>query len=127
MSQAQQSSDADYPITIEATRGRVVVRAGGQLLADTTGRPVHVPSWREIPARGAALFGAVAAGVYEDIGAAIQATRPSSSRTYTPEPAATEVYDGVYAIYRTLYDTLGRSQVNLLHDLKRIRSRTREG
>jgi L-ribulokinase len=68
------------------------------------------------------LFGAVAAGVYDDIGAAIEATRPSSSRTYAPEPAAKDVYDRVYAIYRTLYDTLGRSEVELLHGLKKIRA-----
>jgi L-ribulokinase len=95
-----------------------------QLIADTSGLTVHVPSWGEIPARGAALFGAVAAGVYDDIDAAIEATRPSSSRTYTPEPAATEVYDRVYAIYRTLYETLGRSDVELLHGLKQIRAQT---
>jgi L-ribulokinase len=70
------------------------------------------------------LFGAVAAGVYDDIGAAIEATRPSSSRTYTPDPVATEVYDGVFAIYRELYDTLGRSRVTLMHDLKGIRAQT---
>ncbi len=93
-----------------------------QLIADTSGLTVHVPSWREIPARGAALFGAVAAGVHDDIGAAIDATRPSSSRTYTPEPAAKEVYDRVYAIYRTLYESLGRSEVELLHGLKAIRA-----
>ncbi|HTU97767.1 MAG TPA: ribulokinase [Solirubrobacteraceae bacterium] len=95
-----------------------------QLIADTSGLTVHVPSWREIPARGAALFGAVAAGIHEDIDAAIEATRPSSSRTYTPEPAAKDVYDRVYAIYRTLYDSLGRSEVELLHGLKRIRAET---
>jgi hypothetical protein len=32
------------------------------------------------------------------------------------------VYDRVYAIYRDLYETLGRSQVDLLHGLKRIRT-----
>jgi L-ribulokinase len=93
-----------------------------QLLADTSGLTVHVPSWREVPARGAALFGAVAAGIYDDIDAAIEATRPESSRTYTPEPAAKETYDRVYAIYRTLYETLGRSDVELLHGLKKIRA-----
>jgi L-ribulokinase len=95
-----------------------------QLLADTSGRSVHVPAWREIPARGAALFGAVAAGVYTDISTAVDATRPSSSRTYTPDSSATEVYDRVYAIYRSLYDALGRSSVELLHGLKRIRTQT---
>jgi L-ribulokinase len=98
-----------------------------QLIADTSGMTVHVPAWREIPARGAALFGAVAAGVYDDIDAAIAATRPSSSSTYTPDPAAKAVYDRVYAIYRTLYETLGRSDVALLHGLKKIRTEIAAG
>jgi L-ribulokinase len=96
-----------------------------QLLADTSGRDVHVPDAKEIPARGAALFGAVAAGVFDDIGAAIAATRPSSVRTYTPDPATKETYDAVYEIYRTLYEMLGRSEVRLLHDLKGIRAERR--
>jgi L-ribulokinase len=93
-----------------------------QLLADTSGRQVHVPEVSEIPARGAALFGAVAAGVYPDIGAAIDATRPKHVRTYEPDLNAKKTYDRVYEIYRTLYDTLGRSEVRLMHELKRIRS-----
>jgi L-ribulokinase len=92
-----------------------------QLLADTSGRRVHVPEVQEIPARGAALFGAVAAGVYDDIGAAITATRPERVRTYEPDLDAKKTYDRVYEIYRTLYDTLGRSEVRLVHELKRIR------
>jgi len=93
-----------------------------QLLADTSGREVLVPDSNEIPARGAALFGAVAAGVFADIESAISATRPKSLRTYTPDVEAKQIYDRVYAIYRSLYDTLGRSQVELLHGLKRIRT-----
>ena len=57
-----------------------------QLLADTSGREVHVPDVPEIPARGAALFGGVAAGKpIADIEAAVQATRPKSVRTYKPD------------------------------------------
>ena len=51
----------------------------------------------------------------------IEATRPTQVRTYRPDAAAKETYDRVYAIYRTLYDMLGRSEVRLLHELKRIR------
>jgi L-ribulokinase len=91
-----------------------------QLLADTSGRRVHVPEIAEIPARGAALFGAVAAGVFDDIGSAIEATRPKTVRTYEPDLEAKKTYDRVYEIYRTLYEFLGRSEVRLLHDLKRI-------
>ena len=93
-----------------------------QLIADTSGLPVHVPASEQIPARGAALFAAVAAGIYEDIDEAIEATRPSTARTYEPDRTATEVYDRVYAVYRSLYEMLGRSQVELLHELKRIRA-----
>jgi L-ribulokinase len=91
-----------------------------QLFADTSGRPVHVPASKEIPARGAALFGGVAAGVFSDIGAAVAATRPAIARTYTPDQTAKALYDRVYAIYRSLYDLLGREQVELLHGLKLI-------
>jgi L-ribulokinase len=93
-----------------------------QMIADTSGRPVHVPASSEIPARGAALFGAVAAGVFDGIGEAIEATRPSHARTYAPDRVAQGIYDQVYAIYRSLYDSLGAGQNHLMHDLKRIRT-----
>jgi L-ribulokinase len=93
-----------------------------QLLADTSGREVRVPAASEIPARGAALFGAVAAGYYDDIAGAVAATRPPTARTNRPDSEAKAIYDRVYGIYRGLYETLGRSQVELLHGLKRIRT-----
>jgi L-ribulokinase len=93
-----------------------------QLFADTSGLPVSVPASSEIPARGAGLFGAVAAGAFADIGAAIAATRPPTVRTYVPDSRAKETYDRVYAIYRDLYDLLGRSHVELVHELKSIRN-----
>jgi L-ribulokinase len=96
-----------------------------RLLADTSGRRVHVPEVREIPARGAALFGAVAAGAFEDIGSAIAATRPKRVKTYEPDLEAKKTYDRVYEIYRTLYEMLGRSEVRLMHELKRIRTERR--
>ncbi|MGI9184093.1 MAG: FGGY-family carbohydrate kinase, partial [Solirubrobacteraceae bacterium] len=96
-----------------------------QLLADVSGRPVSVPASSEIPARGAALFGAVAAGRFGGIGDAVAATRPDRARTFQPDPVAGAVYDRVYQIYRSLYETLGRSQVDLLHGLKHIRTQTR--
>jgi L-ribulokinase len=96
-----------------------------QLLADTSGLPVHIPAANEVPARGAALFGALAAGSFDDIGAAIAATRPAAARTYRPDRPAKAVYDDVYAIYRSLYERLGRTEVELLHGLKRIRAERR--
>ncbi len=91
-----------------------------QLIADTSGLVVSVPESSQIPARGAALFGAVAAGRFADISGAIAATRPGVARRYEPDPDAKAVYDRVYAIYRSLYERLGRSEAGLLHGLKRI-------
>jgi L-ribulokinase len=91
-----------------------------QLLADTSGLRVGVPDSTQIPARGAALFGAVAAGAFADIGAAIAATRPQLAHSYAPDADARAIYDRVYAIYRALYERLGRTDVELLHGLKRI-------
>ncbi len=91
-----------------------------QLLADTSGLRVSVPDSTQVPARGAALFGAVAAGAFPDIGSAIAATRPGIARSYAPDADAKAVYDRVYAIYRSLYERLGRTEVELLHELKRI-------
>jgi L-ribulokinase len=96
-----------------------------QLLADTSGLRVSVPASSQIPARGAALFGALAAGAFGDIAGAIAATRPQTARSYDPDPGAKAIYDEVYAIYRALYETLGRSQVELLHGLKRIHTERR--
>ncbi len=93
-----------------------------QLLADISGRPVHVPDSELIPARGAALFGAVAAGVYPSIDEAIAATRPADARVYAPRAEATETYDRVYPVYRRLYELLGHDEVGLLHALKGIRT-----
>ena len=93
-----------------------------QLIADTSSRRVDVPRSAEIPARGAALFGAVAAGAFADIAEAIAATGALSGTSYAPNPAATEVHDRVYAVYRDLYELLGRDRRDLLHQLKRIRA-----
>jgi L-ribulokinase len=98
-----------------------------QLIADTSGLVVRVPDSSEVPARGSALFGAVAAGVFDGISAAVAATRPSDALVYTPDEASKTIYDRVYEIYRSLYETLGASQVQLLHGLKAIATEIRRG
>ena len=96
-----------------------------QLLADTSGLRVSVPASTQVPARGAGLFGALAGGAFADIGEAIAATRPPMACSYEPDAAAKAIYDQVYAVYRSLYEQLGRSDVELLHSLKRISSERR--
>lgn len=104
-----------------------------QLFADITGRTVHVPSSSQIPARGAALFGAVAAhksglhdGGFSDTAEAVDRLRPGIASSYAPDAAAGAVYDRVYDVYRGLHDTLGDGHVEWLHALKGLRGEARE-
>jgi len=61
-----------------------------QLFADTSGLPVTVPASAQVPARGSALFGAVAAGPqasgFAGITEAARALRPGAKRTYARTP-----------------------------------------
>ena len=108
--------------------------SGADAAARRHHRPsVHVPDSDQIPARGAAMFGAVAAGTsglhdggFRDIAEAVQRLRPEIARSYAPDAAAAEVYDRVYEIYRGLHDALGQEHVEWLHGLKGLRRHTRE-
>lgn len=75
-----------------------------QIIADVTGCRVVVPAASEFGARGAALLAAVGLGWYASVSAAVQATEAAErpARVFTPQPAATAVYDRLYAVYRSL-------------------------
>lgn len=94
-----------------------------QLIADVSGRPVSVPAGKQVTARGAALFGAVAAGVFPDVASATQALRPAVARRYLPDRQAGVSYREVYAIFKALHDALGRDHAEWLHELRRIKHR----
>jgi L-ribulokinase len=99
-----------------------------QLLADVTGLSVTIPDSNLIPARGAALFGALAAGSelggFDEVDQAVSQLRPQTSHRYEPVVDKTAAYDEIYAVFRSLHDEFGRDHVEWLHRLKQIR---REG
>jgi L-ribulokinase len=98
-----------------------------QMVSDVTGRPVDVPASPQIPARGAALYGALAAGAaaggFDDIGEAVAKLRPATARSYAPDGTSGAVYDELYGVYRGLHDALGRDHVSWMHTLKDVRRR----
>ncbi len=100
-----------------------------QLYSDICGLPVTVRSSQEVPARGAALFGAVAAGSshggFDRIDEAIKALTPPIERRYLPDSSVASQYGESYNIYRTLYEYFGRDRVDLLHQLKQHRQNAR--
>jgi len=101
-----------------------------QIYADVTGRPMKVSRSAQTPALGAAIAGAVVAGVHKDFPSAQKAMTGLKSTDYQPDPKAHAVYRELYPIYRTLHDAFGTKtwQGNLYDVMKRlidIRSRAR--
>ena len=95
---------------------REVVLCGGlaernpllcQIYADVLARPIRISRSAQTCALGAAIFGAVAAGAFPDVAAAQKAMTGVKDLVYSPDSAATRVYDRLYALYRRLHDAFG--------------------
>jgi L-ribulokinase len=82
-----------------------------QIYADVIGAPMLIAGSPQTPALGSAVAAAVtagaAAGGHDEFGAAQAAMTSMRDRQFTPDPAASRVYDELYAIYRELHDTFG--------------------
>lgn len=101
-------SFADHPAAID----RIVMTSGlslhspllMQIMADVLRHPVEVPQQPHLTALGAAIHGAVAAGVVPDFGSGAKRFATKQWLTYTPDAAASDVYDRLYSAYRMLGD-----------------------
>lgn len=76
-----------------------------QMKANVTGLPVSVPGHEEITLLGAAMLAGVGAGVYGDLGEAVQCTR-FSLRTYEPDAS---IHDRYTDLYESLFVSLPES------------------
>jgi L-ribulokinase len=92
-----------------------VINAGGipqknsvlnQIYANVLGRPVLVPS-KSVTSLGSAIFAFLAAGTFKTVEEAQDKICPEQA-VFTPEPAAQEVYNSLYALYQELYFAFGR-------------------
>ncbi len=91
-----------------------IINAGGvpqnnpvlnQVYANVLGKPVLVPS--DIPTSlGSGIFAMLAAKAFENIEEA-QARLCPQHKVFTPQPAATDVYEQMYPLYRKAYFALG--------------------
>ena len=99
---------------------RRVVNCGGiaarnplvmQIYADVLNRPVAISRSTQTCALGAAMAGAVVAGVerggYGDFASAIKAMTGVQDKVYTPIPENVAVYERLYRLYRQLHDAFG--------------------
>jgi L-ribulokinase len=115
-----------------------VIAAGGladksplimQIYADVTARPFKLSGSDQTPALGSAMFGAVAAGPDAGGYATIQDASRAMSRLkdleYTPDPAASAVYDVLYREYVRLHDYFGRGGNDVMKTLRGLRASAR--
>jgi len=96
-----------------------------QMYSDVTRRELSLIESDQGPALGSAMHAAVAAGAYPDIEAATAAMGKVRRAAYTPDPAASEAYDALYAEYATLHDYFGRGANDVMHRLRGIRRQSR--
>jgi xylulokinase len=88
-----------------------VVAGGGvnrlwqQILADVLNMPVALGATEHASARGAAVLGAVAAGVIPSTAQGVPPP-PADNRVMEPIPANVKLYAGISATYRELYGRL---------------------
>jgi xylulokinase len=95
----------DLPVALDRLR----ITGGGarsplfcQLVADVLGVPVETAANPEGAALGAALLGAVAAGVFPTVAAATDVA-VAVDRTWEPDAAKTPFYAEMLSVYRELY------------------------
>jgi len=106
----------------EGVRAERVVALGGiaqkspfvmQVTADVLNVPIQVVASEQACALGAAMFAAVAAGLYPGVTEAQERIGSGFSRTYTPDPQRARAYQGLYKRYLAL----GRALEPLLREL----------
>jgi len=70
-----------------------------QVLADVLNRPIKVSKSEQTVALGAAMFAAVAAGIYPDVQEAQRAMGAGFDVEYTPDPDRVARYQELYDRY----------------------------
>lgn len=107
----------DEGLTIDA-----VIAQGGipskndfvmQVTADVLGMPIKVVRSAQAVALGAAMFAAVAAGVYSDVSAAQKSMSSGYSKEFQPNPEMVEHYNRLYKEYLSVGSILGDTLRNL--------------
>lgn len=94
-----------------------------QFLADATGLPVKVTASENLPATGAALQAAVAAGHFASHAEAAQTCPPRLAATYRSTEAGAARMASLFETYRLLYTFFGEQHSEVMHRLRATDSR----
>ncbi len=96
-----------------------------QVYADVLGMKIMTLESTQTPARGAAILGALAAGLYPDIQSASEAMKSPLSCVYVPREENTAAYEELFSEYERLYDYFGRGENNVMKKLRAIRAKVK--
>jgi L-ribulokinase len=108
---------------------RELVVAGGllknhllmQIYADVLNLPLSAIGSAQGPALGSAIQAALAAGAYDDIGAAAEAMGSVERDAFVPRAENVSAYTTLFEEYRLLHDYFGRGSNEVMHRLKDLR------
>jgi L-ribulokinase len=92
-----------------------------QIYADMLRMPISITASTQGPALGSAIHAAVAAGEYASVRAAADARGKLNWDVYSPDPAAADAYDALYAEYTLLHDYFGRGTNDVMRRLGTMR------
>lgn len=101
-----------------------------QTYANVTGLPFKVAASNQAVALGAAIFGAVAAGLenggFTSFEEAITSMTKPSSKTYFPDKKAKAIYDQLFDIYQHCHNIFGREYADVMKRLKKLKNLVKE-
>ncbi|HEY8390433.1 MAG TPA: ribulokinase [Clostridia bacterium] len=97
-----------------------------QIYSDVTNMEIKISGSPQAPALGSAIFGAVAAGSarggFDNISDAVKVmAKVRKDLVYRPIPQNVEVYNKLFAEYKTLHDYFGRGENDVMKRLKAIK------
>jgi len=92
-----------------------------QIYADVLQRPIKLAGVQEASAFGAAMFAAVAAGIYQDISQAAEKMAAEPKMVFKPNIKNGHTYDALFEQYNRLHDYFGRDRNSVLKKLLEIR------
>jgi len=92
-----------------------------QIYSDVTNREIKISGSIQAPALGSAMFGAVAAGYFENIGDAAKIMAKVKDIVYKPVAQNVEEYKKLFAEYKILHDYFGKGANDVMKRLKEIR------
>lgn len=95
-----------------------------QIYSDVLNMPVKIAGTTQCGSLGSAILGAVAAGKanggYDDVYEAAGIMGKVKDTVYYPNPENVEIYNKLYAEYKTLHDYFGRGANDVMKRLKKI-------